>query len=214
MGVAPTGSRGHATALSVHARSVDFSCGPKQAAPLVTHPSVTNVHHLGGRAVDRPVESTGDDFDAWYRATWPRLVGFLIVQTGSRDEAEDIAAEAVVRAAERWDTVEIDSVTSWTFAVALNHLRRTRRRSTLERRLLKRTTPGPATIEPRDPDLVTALRLLPRRQRLAVTLRYIGDLSQAEVATAMGIAPGTAAALLNHARTNLRTALSEEEDHG
>ena len=40
-------------------------------------------------------------------------------------------------------------------------------------------------------DLVTALRALPKRQREAVVLRYVVDLSEHETAAAMGCARGT-----------------------
>jgi RNA polymerase sigma factor (sigma-70 family) len=40
-------------------------------------------------------------------------------------------------------------------------------------------------------DLVDALRALPRRQREAVTLRYLADLPEHDTATAMGCSVGT-----------------------
>lgn len=56
---------------------------------------------------------------------------------------------------------------------------------------------------------------LPRRQRTAVTLRYIGGLTEPQVASAMGIAPGTVSATLSAARRRLADRLrrSEEPDH-
>ena len=64
-----------------------------------------------------------------------------------------------------------------------------------------------------DPDLVAAIRTLPNRQRTAIALRYVADLPQADIAAAMGVAPGTVAALLHQARTNLRQTLGGP-DHG
>ena len=55
-----------------------------------------------------------------------------------------------------------------------------------------------------------------RRARTAVALRYLGDLTEAEVARAMGIAPGTAAATLSKARTQLAGLLgpdAKEDTH-
>lgn len=49
-----------------------------------------------------------------------------------------------------------------------------------------------------------ALDALPRRQRLAVILRYLHDLSDADVADALGCRVGTAASLLSRARATLR----------
>jgi RNA polymerase sigma factor (sigma-70 family) len=53
--------------------------------------------------------------------------------------------------------------------------------------------------------LVAALARLPVRQRLAVTLRYVHDLSDAEIAGALGCRIGTVHALLSRARTGLRS---------
>jgi RNA polymerase sigma factor (sigma-70 family) len=49
-----------------------------------------------------------------------------------------------------------------------------------------------------------ALAGLPVKQRLAVVLRYVHDLSEAQIAAALGCAPGTAGSLLSRARTQLR----------
>jgi RNA polymerase sigma-70 factor (ECF subfamily) len=55
----------------------------------------------------------------------------------------------------------------------------------------------------RDPALVAAVESLPPRQRQVVFLRYFADLSNAQVAEMVGIAPGTVSALLHQARTAL-----------
>lgn len=58
-----------------------------------------------------------------------------------------------------------------------------------------------------DDELWSAVRSLPERQRLAIALRYVADLTEAEVAEAMGVRPGTVAATLSKARTQLATQL-------
>jgi len=54
-------------------------------------------------------------------------------------------------------------------------------------------------------------RLTPR-QRLAVVLRHLVDLSTADVAAAMGCAEGTVKSTLHAAMQALRIDLDEEED--
>ncbi|MGD9695756.1 MAG: RNA polymerase sigma factor [Thermoleophilia bacterium] len=49
-----------------------------------------------------------------------------------------------------------------------------------------------------------ALRRLPARQRVALSLRYAHDLTDAEIADALGCRPGTAASLLSRGREALR----------
>jgi len=52
---------------------------------------------------------------------------------------------------------------------------------------------------------------IPDRQRAALVLRYIEDLSQADVAERMDIAVGTASATLSQAKGNLRSELVDED---
>ena len=57
-----------------------------------------------------------------------------------------------------------------------------------------------------------AIATLPARQREAVVLRYLADLSVKDVAEAMGCAVGTVKATLNHALRTLRVELEEDDD--
>ena len=58
--------------------------------------------------------------------------------------------------------------------------------------------------------VVAALRDLPERQREAIVLRYYGDLSEAEIATAMGISRGAVKSHTSRGMTALRAALEQE----
>ena len=57
--------------------------------------------------------------------------------------------------------------------------------------------------------VVAALRGLPDRQREAIVLRYYADLSEAEIATAMGISRGAVKSHTARGMTALRTALEQ-----
>ena len=59
--------------------------------------------------------------------------------------------------------------------------------------------------------VVTALRSLPPRQREALVLRYYGDLSEAQIATAMGISRGAVKSHTARAIASLRTVLEMEK---
>jgi RNA polymerase sigma-70 factor (ECF subfamily) len=68
-----------------------------------------------------------------------------------------------------------------------------------------------------------AVRGLPDRQRLAVVLRYIADLTEADIALVMGVTRGTVASSLATARARLNGLLldfdptpepTEEAPHG
>lgn len=144
------------------------------------------------------------DFEVWYSSNWKPLVRLLMVLLGRTSDAEDIAAEAFSRALERWTSVsEMDDPFRWTVTVALNLGRRRARRAALERRLWIRRT-DPITVEqPIPADIWAAVDRLPIRQRQAIALRYVLDMTQRDLASALGVAPGTAAAALNAARKNL-----------
>ena len=125
--------------------------------------------------------------------------------------ARDVTAEAFARALERWDRVgSMSSPGGWTYRVALNVLRRRLRRGALEERLLRRAPrrePPPLTDQ--GVGVWEAVASLPPRTRTAVALRYLGGLTEAEVADAMGVAPGTVAATLHGGRQRLATLLND-----
>lgn len=108
---------------------------------------------------------------------------------GRRAEAEDCAQEAMARALVRWSRIE-DHAAAWVARVSTN--------LALDRvRKLGRIAPARRDERSDDPvadrrrDLVVALRALPKRQREAVVLRFLVDLSEHETARAMGCATGT-----------------------
>ena len=153
------------------------------------------------------------DFDAWYQEQHPLVLAALTVASGRPDVASDATDEAFVRAYERWERVRrMDSPGGWLYKVALNDLRRRCRRQAIERELLRRQAPPPAEAPvPSATHVWDAVRTLPTRQRTAVALRYILDLSEGEVARVMGVTRGSASASLTTARRTLEPLLAEAE---
>ena len=151
------------------------------------------------------------DFERWYAAEHPRLFAALLVLTGSRDLAADATDEALARALQHWNRVSaMDSPEGWTYRVAVNVIRRTARRRALEQRVLRRIAARHIPIAPAPAGETWVLvRSLPERQRTAVVLRYIADLTEPDIAMAMGITRGTVASTLADARRALATALQE-----
>jgi RNA polymerase sigma-70 factor (ECF subfamily) len=147
-------------------------------------------------------------FEDWYHQHHPRLVRSLTALSGDADAAAEAADEAFVRAYERWRRVSaMASPAGWLHQVGANALRRRMRRRAMERRFDRPTI---AVVHPLPhPELWAAVRALPERQRTAIVLRYLGDLPEAEIAAAMGIARGTVSSTLADARRNLEVALAE-----
>lgn len=163
------------------------------------------------QAIPRGASGAADgDFATWYGVHYGRVCNTLALAVGDRGLAEEATAEAFVRALAAWPKVQAaNSPTAWVYTVALNEVRSRLRRSRLERRYLarQRENPVPPPPEP-DPQLWAAVAQLSPRARQAVALRYVADLSEAEVAEAMGIARGTVAATLSKARTRLAELLA------
>lgn len=150
------------------------------------------------------------EFEAWYRLEHPRIVASLALTARDRDLALEVAAEAFVRAYERWDRVEaMERRGGWLHRTALNLLKRRLRRRRQEGVLLS-TTIVPIGVGPieTDIDLWRAVEALPERTRTAVALRYVADLRETEIAKAMGVSRGTVATLLSRARSALGDDLS------
>ena len=125
--------------------------------------------------------------------------------------AGDVTAEAFARALERWDRVgSMSSPGGWTYRATLNVLRRRLRRAAVEEHLLRRA-PGrePPPLTDQGLGVWEAVATLPPRTRTAVALRYLGGLTEAEVADAMGVAPGTVAATLHAGRQRLAALLTD-----
>src|SRR5687768_4624974 len=105
-----------------------------------------------------------EGFETWYRVEHPRVLAAVTVASGSLELAQDLVSEAFARALERWDRVSVmESPNGWVRQVAVNLLRRSRRRAALEHRLLGR---HPATDEAPpsvviDPELWAAVVALP-----------------------------------------------------
>jgi RNA polymerase sigma factor (sigma-70 family) len=126
---------------------------------------------------------------------------------GDRDAAADVAQEvAIVAVAKVADLRDPAALDPWLRRIAvrraLEHARRNRRRREAE---LAHQNGRPPT---EDADAVSeALDLLaglPPAQRAALTLRYVHDLTDEEIARALGCRPGTVRSLLSRGRGAIR----------
>lgn len=140
----------------------------------------------------------------------PKLVRVLRAHCGDEGLAEDLAQEALVRAWERWAQVaRMEYPEAWAFRVALNMARSRFRRLGVEARALARLARDDRTgAEARDDlelvEIRDAIARLPKRQRAALTVRFLADLSVEESAVALACAPGTVKALTSQGIANLR----------
>jgi RNA polymerase sigma-70 factor (ECF subfamily) len=165
------------------------------------------------RAGDSLPSSTLEELFALSSA---RLVRSLTVYAGSRQAAEEAVQEAFVQAYLRWDRVRAyDNPEAWIRRVAINRLSNTRRSRRRGRAAVSRLDVdgmAPAPGEPFEPEIARAIRALSDKQRLAVALYYLEDLSIAEVARAMNVSGGAVAQHLDRARASLRQTLRSQDE--
>lgn len=81
-------------------------------------------------------------------------------------------------------------------------------KSELRRRRVRRRHPNPpagtAELTDQETDLLAAVARLAPRRRIAITLRFYADLSEASIAETMGIRPGTVKSLISRGLQDLR----------
>jgi RNA polymerase sigma-70 factor (ECF subfamily) len=152
------------------------------------------------------------EFDTFFRATCPGLVGLGYVLTGDGAQAQDLAQETLTRAWQRWDQVRAyDQPAAWCRRVLLNlatsEWRKARRRS---------GTVAPEPAAPREPDLealslARALGTLPVGQRHAIVLHDGAGLSVIEVAAQLEVPEGTVRSWLSRGRRQLAQLLDMTE---
>ncbi len=138
----------------------------------------------------------------------------LTLAFGDRRLAEDAAQEGFSRALDRWARVRrMDRPSGWVYVAAFRYGRRQQRRG----------TPAPEEIirgGSKDDTAALLNRLLvfdlldslTARQRSAVVLRYLADLSLEQVAEALGCRVGTVKATLHQSLEQLRRAGERDEN--
>lgn len=165
--------------------------------------------------VDRVAAGT---FDALYRDHRMAVLKLTYVLSGSWHVAEEVTQEAFLRLLDRWDGDEVDNPAGWVRTVAANLARSRHRRVSAELRALARLRSQrrePTTLDDTGVEFEAFwghVRGLPARQAEAVALRYLEDRPVAEVAEVMGVAEGTAKALLHQARRRLAVLLDRNEE--
>jgi RNA polymerase sigma-70 factor (ECF subfamily) len=153
-------------------------------------------------ALDRELEDL-------YRRRQPAFHAMLSSITGDAETARDAVQDAFARALRKQGDFRGDGpLEAWVWRIAL----RVAIDSKGSRELAVDEMPEVAFVEPaRDPTLHAAVQALPPRRRLVVFLRYFADLGYDEIASVLGLAPGTVAATLSQAHAQLGSALRPEE---
>lgn len=156
------------------------------------------------------------EFSAYASARWSALVRSAIVLGCSPDEAQDLAQTALVRVYQAWRRVaRADNPDAYVYRVLLNCHRDSRRRRWWGERPTD-AVPDQAVPDATDQVVVSdsvrrALAELSAANREAVVLRYYANLTEAQIAQVLDIAPGTVKSRLSRAVAQLATSSHLDE---
>lgn len=139
-----------------------------------------------------------------------RAMRLAYLLAGDREAAEDALAEAFARTYEKWRAGKVDDVGPYLRRAVHNQVKNQRRamarlrRHEQRRRGDDRGQGTPAGHVAARGAMVDLLDQLPYRQRAAIVLRYYEDCSEAEIAEALGVRPGTVKSLISRGLSALR----------
>jgi RNA polymerase sigma-70 factor (ECF subfamily) len=166
-----------------------------------------------GARSQHPSDPHARSFEVFYRREMPRLVALARALSGS-SAADDIAQEAMLAAFRRWSEVAAyENPEAWVRRVCANHATSLLRRRGAETRAVLRlaSQPSPDTeLDERHEAFWAEVRRLPRRQAQAAALRYVYDLSVADIAATMACSEGSVKVHLTRARAALADRLEKE----
>jgi RNA polymerase sigma factor (sigma-70 family) len=127
----------------------------------------------------------------------PAVLRFCALRAGA-EHAEDCFQETMIAALRAYEQVrDVEAIRSWLFAIAARkavdvHRARARRPVPAGDAVEATLAALPADAAAHDDALWEQVRELPEKQRQAVTLRYLGDLTHREIAQVMAISEDAA----------------------
>jgi RNA polymerase sigma factor (sigma-70 family) len=148
----------------------------------------------------------------------PALVGYAYLVCGSRADAEDITQEAIVRTFARGRAkTSVTQAESYIRRAIVNEtIDRSRRRKVAESRRTLFAVPdavaGHAASVASDDHLEYLLNTLAPQERAVVVLKYVDDLTVAQIGVRLKLADGTVKRYLSNAATKLRGLLEDDAD--
>lgn len=153
-----------------------------------------------------------EDFSAYVAARGVTLVRSAVLVGCSLHDAEDLVQATLTRCYVSWDRVRsAQDADAYVFRVLLNtHATRQRRMWHRERPTPIEQIPDVAVGEREDADardiafsVLAAVNRLGYDHRVVVTLRYLADLSESQIAQILSVPVGTVKSRLSRAQTRL-----------
>jgi RNA polymerase sigma-70 factor (sigma-E family) len=173
---------------------------------------------------DRPAWTADEALEQLYAVHWRRLVRLSVLLVRDVGTAEEVVQDAFVAVHAHWGRLrDPDSALAYLRQAVVNGSRSTlRHRAVVQRHAAL----GPAPSAVPGPDLpgadapalaadqraavLDAMRTLPQRQREVLALRYYLELSEAEIAEALGISRGAVKSHASRGAAALRGLLAAD----
>ena len=164
-----------------------------------------------------PLSDADQAITAMYSTEYRSLVRISVVLVGDVGTAEEVVQECFIAMYSAWRRLKnVDKAVNYLRRSVVNRSRSVLRHRTVVDKNLQKAPPDMPSAEHgalvllERSAVVAALRDLPDRQREAIVLRYYADLSEAEIATAMGISRGAVKSHTSRGMAALRAALEHE----
>lgn len=162
-------------------------------------------------------EGSHEEFREYVSARGPTLLRAAIQLTSDRVEAEDLLQAALAKTFLAWDRInDRAAMDGYVRRAMVNTQISWWRRRKLEIYPTDVLPDQPVDDHTRRSELHDALRRaldkLPKRQRLAVMLRYYEDMPEAEIAEVLGVSVGTVKSTVSRAMAKLRDDTELEHD--
>ena len=138
-----------------------------------------------------------DDYRAFVDARYARLVRAAILFGCGEQDAEDAVQEALIRCYAAWGRVSTaDDRDAYVYRVLVNGIGRGWRRKWRGEIPYEELPEPPPTDDPAaqvslSQSIRSSLERLGHEHRQVLVLRYFADLTETQIATVLGIAPGT-----------------------
>ncbi|WP_432975431.1 SigE family RNA polymerase sigma factor [Dactylosporangium sp. CA-233914] len=193
--------------------------GPVQAARTPGGPGRDPA--LGRRRPGEDVRgwSADDAIGALFGAHYRALVRLAVLLLRDEGVAEDVVQDAYVALHRRWWRLrDADKALSYLRTSVVNGARSALRKRGVQERHIARGPDGPQVVASAETgalsllahrEVLAAVRRLPARQREAIVLRYYAELSEAEIADAMGVSRGAVKSHASRGMAALRQSLEQ-----
>ena len=159
------------------------------------------------------ISERDSDFKAFYMAEAPRLRRLAVMMLGDREQAAELAQDALLRTYRSWGRIRREDPAPYATQTLVNLCRNARRRRLLE---MRKAPPSPSDVVDNRRDVeealrvATALSVLSPVRRAVVLLRFYDDMTEQEIARVLDRPLNTIKSDLRRALDKLRPVLEED----